>query len=228
MLMNVKELYGYTVRAMDGDIGKIHDFYFSDKWWTIQYLVVEIGNWFSRKRVLISPGDFSNQPESGNQIFSVRIAKDMVKNSPDIDTYKPVSRQKKLELLKCYKKWPVYWAYPYTTMPMPYIIPKESGAPSSEKEKSTPYLRSSKEVIGYHIQAEDGEIGHVEDFIIDDRTWTVPHIVVDVGNRLPGRKVLISQQSIKKVVWSESKVYVSLSKGGVKNTPEYDPSVQVN
>lgn len=49
-----------------------------------------------------------------------------------------------------------------------------------EREAAEPHLRSSVEVIGYDITAQDGKIGHVEDFIVDSRygpssmCWSIP------------------------------------------------------
>ena len=76
---------------------------------------------------------------------------------------------------------------------------------------------------GYHIEARDGEIGHVEDFIIDDETWEIRYVVVDTRNWLPAKKVLIAPRWIDRVSWNDSKVYVSLSQEAIKNAPEYHP-----
>jgi hypothetical protein len=82
-------------------------------------------------------------------------------------------------------------------------------------------LRSTHAVSGYHIQALDGEIGHVEDFIIDDETWAIRYLMVNTHNFWPGRKVLISPQWIENVSWGESKVFVNLSRDAIKLSPEY-------
>lgn len=74
---------------------------------------------------------------------------------------------------------------------------------------------------GYEIQALDGEIGHVEDFVIDDETWAIRYLVVATRNWWPGKKVLVSPQWIERVSWSESKVFVNLSREAIKQSPEY-------
>jgi len=53
MQYSVKDLKGYAIGATDGDIGKLDDFYFDDKSWTIRYLVAETGNWLLNRKVLI-------------------------------------------------------------------------------------------------------------------------------------------------------------------------------
>jgi sporulation protein YlmC with PRC-barrel domain len=83
------------------------------------------------------------------------------------------------------------------------------------------HLRSTHEVSGYHIQAADGEVGHVEDFIIDDETWAIRYLIIDTRNWWPGKKVLVSPQWIERVSWSESKVFVNLSRESIKQSPEH-------
>ena len=55
MLRSLKILLGDTVVANDGDIGKVHDFYFHDDTWIIRYLVVDTGHWLPGRKVLITP-----------------------------------------------------------------------------------------------------------------------------------------------------------------------------
>ena len=87
---------------------------------------------------------------------------------------------------------------------------------TKERNRWDHHLRSTHAVSGYHIQALDGEIGHVEDFIIDDETWAIRYLMVNTHNFWPGRKVLISPQWIENVSWDESKVFVNLSRDAIK------------
>lgn len=78
-----------------------------------------------------------------------------------------------------------------------------------------------QEVTGYPIQAADGEIGHVEDFVLDDETWTIRYLIVDTRNWWPGKKVLVSPRWIERVSWSERKVFVNLPREIIKQSPEF-------
>ena len=93
MLRNVKDLRGYAIRATDGVIGHVDDFYFDDEAWAIRYLVVETGRWLPDRQVLISPISIGH-PDWSAQLLPVFLTKAQVKGSPDIDTNKPVSRQR--------------------------------------------------------------------------------------------------------------------------------------
>jgi hypothetical protein len=83
-------------------------------------------------------------------------------------------------------------------------------------------------VNGYHIQANDGEIGHIEDFIIDDETWAIRYLIIDTKNWWPGKKVLVSPRWIEQVSWEESKVFVNLSRENIKHSPEYTEESLLN
>ena len=94
---------------------------------------------------------------------------------------------------------------------------QEQWKESTRGEKAwDPHLRSTHGVSGHHIQALDGEIGHVEDFIIDDETWAIRYLIVDTHNWWPGKKVLVSPQWIERVSWGERKVFVNLSREVIK------------
>jgi uncharacterized protein YrrD len=85
-------------------------------------------------------------------------------------------------------------------------------------------LRSTKKMAGYSIAASDGAIGHLDDFIIDDETWTIRYLVVDTRNWWPGKKVMLSPRWIKRLDWKKHKVEVGLSRAQIEDSPEYDDS----
>ncbi len=73
------------------------------------------------------------------------------------------------------------------------------------------HLQSTHDVTGYHTEAINGRIGHVEDFIMDDETWAIRYLVVDTRNWWPGKRVLLAPSWILEVEWEQSKVYVGCS-----------------
>jgi len=82
-------------------------------------------------------------------------------------------------------------------------------------------LDKVKNLLGFALQARDGEIGHVEDLILDDATWTIRYMVVDTQNWWPGKLVLISPLWIDKIDWADRKVTVLMTRESVRNAPEY-------
>lgn len=231
MLRSVKSLFGYAIKAQDGDIGKTVDFYFDDEFWTIRYLIADTHVWLQGKKVLISFHLFEKHPVWDTKEFPVELTKQKVKDSPDIDEAQPVSREKERELLQYYS-WPVYWqgTPPMTAPPVPPLFapPNERAPNPSPKQETATHLRSVKEVSGYHLKAKDGEIGHVKDFIVDDDDWSIRYMVVDTGKWLPGRKVLIAPCWIVEFRWLESLVIIDLYLEEIRQSPPFDPDEPVN
>jgi hypothetical protein len=221
MLTKAKTLKGYTLHSLDGEIGKVREFYFDDQYWVIRYLIADTGSWLTDRQVLISPYALTavNREE---QYVAVKLTKQQIEDSPSLNSDKPVSRQFE-EAYYGYYGWPMYWDGPNMWGCYPNIVCDcDAGRESNQGEKAwDPHLRSTHDVSGHHIQAADGEIGHVDDFIIDDETWSIRYLLVDTRNWWPGKQVLISPQWIDSVSWSDSKVFVNLSRETVKRSPEY-------
>ena len=226
MQHSISSMIGYAIRATDGDLGKVDEFYFDEETWTIRYLVVETGNWLSGRKVLISPVAFG-KPELESRTISAKLTCAQVRSSPDIDTERPIYRQHEVELHDYYR-WPWRGGYGgiFGTTPLPPSVAER--LVEQEEHRDDPHLRSTRQVTGYHIHATDGEIGHVEDFIVDDEDWSVRFLVVDTRNWLPGKKVLLSPQWIKRVEWADSSVHFDLTREAVENSPEFDPSKAVD
>lgn len=99
--------------------------------------------------------------------------------------------------------------------------------PSPALSDDKQHLRSAREVAGYHIHASDGEIGHVEDFLVEDDTRTIRYLLVDTSNWIGGRTVLIAPQWAEHIDWSRHQVRVDVPREAVKNSPEYDPGADI-
>lgn len=201
-LMSVASLYGYTVAGREGELGKLYTFLFDDHAWSVRYVVVYVGGWLSRRYTLLHSSVITGQDENSKQVI-VSVSRDQVRASPDVDVDKPIARDQEAVLARHYG-----WA---------------PDSFSSDREHLS-VLRSTREVAGYYLQATDGDIGHVEDFILEEGQWIIRYLVVDTRNWLPGRKVLIAPQWIERVSWEEKKAYVDLSQEAVRDAPEYKPS----
>jgi hypothetical protein len=152
----------------------------------------------------------------------VDLTKTQIERSPSLDTDKPVSRQYEGDYYSYYG-WPGYWVGPYSWGPSAYPTrgrDRWSEASRLERNEDT-HLRSTQAVTGSDIQAQDGGIGHVVDFVIDDETWTIRYLIVDTQNWWPGKKVLISTEWIERISWEESKVFINLTREAIKQGPEY-------
>src|ERR1700685_3921508 len=91
-------------------------------------------------------------------------------------------------------------------MSPPYLAPKRRAEPRSEvadSQERDPHLRSVVEVMGYHIHALDGDLGHVENFMFDNDDWSLRYFVVDTSNWWFGKRVLIAMQAVRGMDWGE-------------------------
>jgi len=233
MLTNATHLKGLVVRATDGELGSVEQFYFDDETWAIRYLIVEAGGWLGGRRVLISPFSVV-YTDLLDKRLDVALTKKQVEHSPDIDTHQPVSRQHEAAYLGYYG-YPYYWGGPYLWGPAfypaglagPTNASAQAMAERVRRESADSHLRSSEAVIGYNIEAADGEIGHLDGFVVDDEAWAIRYIEVATRNWWPGKKVLVSPAWIERVSWTESRVCVGLSREAIKGGPEYAESMPI-
>ena len=224
-LYRADKLSGYELRGIDGNIGTVKEFYFDDSHWTIRYIVADTGNWLNGRQVLISPhslGAVNNEEE----YIDVNLTEKQMADSPTFEIGQTVSRQFEYEYNTHYGL-PTYWNAADMSAAQSNIerntnMPLES-APNEQIQDHQ--LHNTSDVSGYDIEATDGEIGDVKDFIIEDKTWAIRYLIVDTGGWLPGKKVLIAPQWIERVSWEDSKVFVNLSRDEIEQSPEFTDGI---
>jgi uncharacterized protein YrrD len=245
MLRSIKELIGYklaTARgcegmmgfelfATDGVIGTVSDFLFDEARWTVRWIVADTGGWLTGRKVLVSPISLGD-PDWQSKVLPVRMTKAEIESAPGLGSDEPVTREYESRYFAHYG-WPNYWtggeAWGAAPSPVSLLSRKEKAEKLDEAPEAGPnVLRSAQEVLGYRIQAIDAEIGHVEDFVVDDESWTLRYMAIDTRNWLPGRKVVISPDWIESVEWTDRKVSVGLTREAVKGSPAYNPHEPVN
>jgi sporulation protein YlmC with PRC-barrel domain len=218
------------MHATDGEIGEVKEFYFNDETWAISYLIVETGNWLNSRKVLISPQALL-VPDWSNNLFPVNLSREQIKNSPDIDSDKPVSSQQEFEMYSHYA-WKRYVGSGYYAAGLPVAdlqlvdneIAEKGIFPHHDISNDNRHLRSTDKIAGYHIHATDGDIGHVKDFILDDQTWQITDLIVDTHNWIGGKKVLIPVCHIKEIQWANDKINIDIKIDAVQNSAELTES----
>jgi hypothetical protein len=238
MLWNASAINGYAIAASDGQLGTVSDFLFDDASWLVRWLVVDTGNWLSGRKVLLPPSVLG-QLDAKEHEFSVKLTIQQVKDSPDIDTQRPVSRQMETSIYDYYG-WSPYWGtgfymggygyMPGAGMASPHLgsRQRDEEIAATQRRDDDVHLRSIAAVTGYHIRASNGEIGHVEDFLVEDADWSIHFLVVDTSNWWFGMKVLISPQLARKIDWADRLVNLDVDRQKVKDSPPYDASKTVD
>jgi len=227
MLQSINKLYGNKLGASDGELGHVKDFYFDDQNWAVRYVVVDTGSWLPGRQVLISPHAFGSiyQPE---KLVLVNLTRKQIEDSPSIELHKPVSRQYEEEYYRYYG-WPYYWqgeglwgmsSFPILELPPIPVTSEPAIEGDLQSAPADAHLRSAQAVNGYHIQASDGMIGHVCDFMMDDRSWEIAQLVIKTGNRFSGKEVPISTREVNRISYSDSTVFVNLTKEVIQHGSE--------
>jgi hypothetical protein len=235
MLQSIKQLLGNKLGATDGDIGHVKDFYFDDQNWAVRYLVADTGSWLPKRQVLLSPHAIGTLHQA-EKVLQVKLTRDKIENSPAIESHKPVSRQHEEEYHRYYG-WPAYWLGDGmwgmsndSILETPAkTLPGESTAVNgSHPKRADAHLLSTQAVSGYHLQASDGIIGHVCDFMMDDKSWAIGQLVVKTGHRFTGNEVLIPVGKVDRISYDDSTVFVKLTREAVEKSPAYHlPPVRV-
>lgn len=232
MLRNLNSLRGCTLAATDGDIGKVREMYFDDAHWTMRYLVVTAGSWLTGRDVLITPQALGAVDAQSSEI-QVKLTQEQVRQAPSIDTDKPVSRQYE-ELYYQHYGWQPYWLPPgpetgaWIPPPIPPPEATEAVEDKDPEPKGDQHLRSSQAMRHEGVRAQDGEVGQVSDFILDDSDWRIRYLVIDTGNWLPGKHVLLAPNWIEKIGASAGTVFVNLPRSTIEAAPEYDKNVLID
>jgi hypothetical protein len=228
MLRSVKQLFGVKLGAADGDIGHVKDFYFDDRDWVVRYVVADTGTWLTGRQVLISPHAFAGIDEGG-KLLPVKLTRKQIEDGPSIDLHKPVSRQYE-EKYHQYYDWPFYWQGEGLwggTMDFPGLkspaTPLTLGpaAVGSQPKRPDAHLRSAQAVNGYHFRASDVILGHVCDFMIDDKSWAIGQLAVKIGHRFTGKEVRVPVGSVDRISYDDSTVFANVTKEAVGQCPEF-------
>ena len=247
MLRNASAIKGYAIAASDGRIGTVSDFLFDVANWLVRWLVVDTGKWLSGRKVLLPPLRLGAPLDTKEHEFAVRLTMQQVKDSPDIGTDPPVSRQFEADIYDYYG-WSPYWGAgtgymvgglgfggghgfgggAMAPLPSPGSPRRAEDIAAVQRSHDDPHLRSIEAVTRYHVHASDGEIGHVEDFLVEDTDWSIHDLIVDTKNWWPGNKVLISPRWIREIDWMDNMVKLNVDRERVKDSPAYDAPTKLD
>lgn len=191
--------------------------YFDDRTWAIRYLMADTRRWFKGRQVLMSPSALTAAIKEGRSI-TIGLSQQQIEDSPLLPNDMPVLRQIE-EAPYGYYGWPPYWNATHLRGPHPNPLRKPDkwleSAPGPESYDL--HLRRAGDVYNCHIQTEHGEIGIINDLIIEDETWTIRFLVIDTQKWWPGKTILVPPEWIRLINWVDSNIVVNLP----NDIPEY-------
>ncbi|MFW6350851.1 MAG: PRC-barrel domain-containing protein [Bacteroidota bacterium] len=236
MKRRLDELKGFSIETSDGKKGKIKDFLFDEDTWKVRYLDADFGSFFKDKRVLL-PINALKEPLWDEELISVNLTSKQIENSPSPEDIPTISREYEKELMKHYG-YAAYWSSGYIPPThtglyypaRPLNVPtKEVSEEKVSEERLATKLRSFKEVMGYHILATDGHLGHVEDLIADDADWQLIYLIIDTSNWRPwSKKVILLINWLDKISYETREVSIDVDTDTIKNAPEFDTGKPVD
>ncbi|MFP4500307.1 MAG: PRC-barrel domain-containing protein [Candidatus Hydrogenedentota bacterium] len=221
MLLKAKPLLGYGLKATDGVIGTVYDLVFDEATCVLRYLVADTGSLLPGRKVLLATVALGT-PQWDRGLIPVGHTREQVRHSPVYDVTKPISRADEVALHKHYR-WAPYWAAAVTadTYP-PEEPPEESDVPPGGT------LRSLADTFGYAVEGLDGAMGFLDDFVLDDQSWSFRLAVVDTATWLDGRMVAFNTHWIARFAGEKNSIETNLPLGKVKNAPPFDPEAPIN
>jgi hypothetical protein len=225
----VQDITKLTLRSIDGQVGTIRELYFDDQNWAVRYLVVSTGRWLMGRHVLIAPIVIGTIDDADASI-RINLQKEQIEYAPSIKSTESISRRYEQTYYERFQ-WAPYWQ-PDTTMwgsPIPFPDASTSRLDESllGEIPDQSHLRSSAAVTGCGIRAQDGEIGHMGDLVIDDEDWIIRYVEVDTRNWLLGKKVLVQTGRIGPFDWYGRSVAMALTRHAIRSAPAYDPSMLI-
>ncbi len=247
MLFAISGLMGSPVEASDGEVGSVKDFLFDDQTWTIRWMAVEAGAWLAgRRRVFIHPSaiaplQLSPQPSlpmmsaPATLKLTVNLTKEQIGAGPHAHEDEPVTRDME-GLLYDYYGWDPFWAMsPFGGPPLANAEAQiVADVARRNAEAQTPpvdggdHLHSVADFKGYGVHAMDGDIGHVENLLVDDANWVIRYLVIATRNWWPGKVVQLAPYAVKNIDWFGEHVNMNVTREQVRSAPAWDPLAMIN
>jgi hypothetical protein len=220
MLCRLSHFRNCAVIATDGDVGTVKDLYFDNRAWTARYVILETGAWLVGRRVVLAPTAITSFDRVAQRV-AVALSRQQIEQSPSLDDGDGISREREEEWHR-HSGLAGYWGAPQvdvSTTPLPSA--PEPAPTSMGSSPGSSQVWSSSEITDYALEASDGDVGRVQDFLVDETTWKLGYFVV-LRSWLAGTETLVSPSHIGSLSMEEMKVHVRLPRELVLNAPVWD------
>jgi hypothetical protein len=214
-MKTLRRLEGFRVLGEGETLGKVMDAYFDDHVWAVRDLVVA-GSGRHARLWWLSPHSILRIDQRRRTIETTITAAQWRTTAPD-EPDTAIPRATWTGLLK-------YYGFPYSWRGLDRAVAPR--VPSSSGPEL--HLRSERRFRHYLVHALDGELGHVEDLLVDEHSWAVRYLVVDTRRWRPGGRVLLAPEWVLYVSWLEQSVHTSLEQKTVRTAPPYDRRTRID
>ncbi|WP_118138302.1 PRC-barrel domain-containing protein [Oceanicella sp. SM1341] len=230
MLMSYRDLTRCTLLTTDGSRDPVEDLYFDGSRWSLTHIVADTGSWLESRRTVIGAG-LAAKPDFETLEWPVRVSQEQIRAAPRPESFPAEERSAEEWGLFDLDAMPPILIGPMGETYSPLMLEAQlqhwanDETEESEARKALPerpsaaLIRSTNALLGHEISATDGEIGTISDVLVDLDSMTLRHIVVDTGNWLPGRQVVLPVERIEAFDWAGGRTVVNVDREGVKNSP---------
>lgn len=194
MFTSLTTLMETPLVTRDREEHQICSLLFDDRSWNISFLIVEVGSWFSRRRVVVR-ADVIDGPDWTKKTIAANLTHQELARCPDVISVRPVSQQQQLALKK-YFGWPD--SEPSLVVPAA-LVPAQREFPVQANDD--PHLRDTMDLLGYEVWSTERRVGILSDFIMAPDSWHIKYLSVKVGDWVYRGERFVPALNVQSISW---------------------------
>lgn len=247
MLISLREVTGYEMHSRDGKIGIASDFLFDQKSWFIKSIVDKSGKVFS-KELLFSAGSIGGL-DMQEKILHMDLDNEQIKHSPRLTVRDVLNPERFLPMDDNKVVFHSDWLNNWNSMRLTVLGKQKKYATTKilnssdllhqeamkdaslfvrNDDEEIPTLQSSAMTFGFKISSRNGDMGYMQDFIVNDEDWSIKFLVINTKRNFSGKKILVSPEAIDWISWRRKHVSVDMEKEKLAGCPHFDMSFPLN
>lgn len=217
MWIGFEDLKGLKVSAIAHEVGTVDDALFDAREQRGVYLAVDTRPWWAGRVVLV-PFELVGKPDLAAARIPLALEEDRIRKAPSIRQAPPLSGGMVARAATDVGWRRMSWGgFVGTASGEPF-----AGAPSPAAGEDQPEhgLLSARQIGGYRVKAEDGELGRVRDILFCDG-WRVRALVIETGDWLFPERVAVPARAIADLSWTDQTVRLGLTRAEIRDGPAF-------
>lgn len=202
MIITATQVWGCRLHTSDGKQARVRDLLFDDRTWRIEYIVVKLPHLLAED-VLLRPSQTSGTAWA-SRALETPLSMDEVRAAPALLSNPPVAKQGELATVQMVA-WEAYWTGLFDRMP----------------KFGDPHLRNMGAITGHRVLGIDSKVGWIDNFVIDDEDWSVRYLVVRLGPRRNGRRVVVEPEVVGTISWPTRSVSLKLPRDAIVQCEDF-------
>ncbi len=230
MLISLHDIHQYKMKARDGEIGHVSDFIFDQKDWKLRFVADKTSRVFGRE--VLVPASAISRTDWREQTLHVNLDREQVRQGEKVkirELLSPGGRQY-LNINELMMIQPGSQHLPMSSSPSTdhgsLGVLMNNMLPENQRERvivqdleNDESLQSTQMVLGFRITTRNGELGRVEDFIVDESDWSIQYMVIRTSGADVDKRILVSPESIDWVSWRKKHVSVDMDSEKLQGCP---------